>query len=75
MAADTMEMHVDGISPGQHVLVVDDLLATGGTLAAVGRLIELAGGLVVEMAVIIELTALEGRWNLETHDVFSLVQY
>ena len=73
--SDAMEMHVDGISPGQHALVVDDLLATGGTLAAVGRLIELAGGLVVEMAVIIELTALEGRWNLETHDVFSLVQY
>ena len=73
--SDTMEMHVDSISPGQHVLVVDDLLATGGTLAAVGRLIELAGGLVVEMAVIIELTALEGRRNMETHDVFSLVQY
>ena len=71
----SMEMHVDGISPGQRVLLLDDLLATGGTLEASIRLVEMSGGVVGGVGVIIELTQLEGRRRLEGYDVFSLVQY
>ena len=71
----SMEMHVDGISQGEHVLIIDDLLATGGTLAATSRLVEMAGGVVSEVGVIVELTGLEGRRLLEGYDVFSLIQY
>ena len=70
-----VEIHKDGISPGQRVLVVDDLLATGGTLAAVVQLIEQAGGRVESLAMVIELTGLEGRSLLQGYDVFTLVQY
>ena len=71
----SMEMHVDGIRPGQRVLLLDDLLATGGTLEASIRLVEMSGGVVGGVGVIIELTQLEGRRRLEGYDVFSLVQY
>ena len=70
-----MEMHVDGISHGDRVLILDDLLATGGTMAATTRLVEMAGGVVSDIAVIVELTGLEGRLRLEGYDVFSLIQY
>ncbi len=73
--SNTMEMHVDGISHGERVLILDDLLATGGTLAATSRLVEMAGGVVSEIGVIVELTGLEGRRLLEGYDVFSLIQY
>ena len=73
--SDSMEMHVDGISLGEHVLIIDDLLATGGTLAATSRLVEMAGGIVSEVGVIVELTGLEGRHLLEGYDIFSLIQY
>ena len=73
--SNSMEMHVDGISRGEHVLIIDDLLATGGTLAATSRLVEMAGGIVSEVGVIVELTGLEGRRLLEGYDVFSLIQY
>ena len=71
----TLELHADGINAGERVLVVDDLLATGGTLAATARLVEMAGGVVGGIGVIIELTQLEGRRQLAGYDVFSLLTY
>ena len=70
-----MEIHVDGILPGQKALIFDDLLATGGTLAASTRLVEKTGGLVSGIGVVIELTELEGRKILDGYDVFSILQY
>jgi len=71
----TLEIHRDAIQPGQRVLIVDDLLATGGTLAATARLVEMSGGVVVGVGVVIELTALQGRRRLKGYDVFSLIEY
>ena len=70
-----MEMHQDSIRPGERVLVLDDLLATGGTLAAAARLVEMSGGIVSAIGVVIELTDLAGRNSLGAYDVFSLVEY
>jgi adenine phosphoribosyltransferase len=72
---DSLEMHKDAIVEGQRVLIVDDLLATGGTAQAVGKLVEQAGGDVVGMAFLVELTFLNGRRKLNGYDVFSLLQY
>ena len=73
--SNTVEILEDSVSPGQRVLVLDDLLATGGTLEATVRLVELSGGVVSAVGVIIELTELQGRKRLEGYDVISLVQY
>ena len=70
-----LEMHQDALSPGDRVLILDDLLATGGTLAASARLVEMVGGVVADIGVIIELTGLKGRQQLEGYDVFSLIEY
>jgi len=70
-----IEMHTDAIAPGQRVLIVDDLLATGGTTAATVQLVEKLGGAVVGVAFVIELTFLNGRERLGNHDVFALIQY
>ena len=70
-----VEMHSDAIKPGQNALIVDDLLATGGTLQAAIKLVELAGGRVAGLALAIELLGLDGRARLRGYDVFSLVQY
>ncbi len=70
-----IEMHVDGVRQGDKVLLLDDLLATGGTLAAATRLVESIGGEVAGVAVVIELTELDGRKGLEGYDVYSIVQY
>ena len=72
---DAIEMHVDAIRRGQKVLVVDDLLATGGTMAACCRLAEKLGGVVVGCACVIELSFLHGRGKLEGREVFALVDY
>jgi adenine phosphoribosyltransferase len=72
---DSLEMHTDAIVERQRVLIVDDLLATGGTAQAVGKLVEQAGGEVVGMAFLVELTFLNGRRKLNGYDVFSLLQY
>ncbi len=72
---DTLEMHVDGVLPGERVLVVDDLLATGGTAEAVGRLVERQGARVLEYAFVIELGFLKGRERLGMDRVFSMVTY
>jgi len=70
-----LQVHVDGVAPGAKVLLVDDLLATGGTMEAGTRLIEKAGGQVVACAFLVELTFLNGRERLKPCDVFSLIQY
>ncbi len=70
-----LELHADAITPGARVLVHDDLLATGGTAAAICDLVEQLGGEIVGLAFVIELEFLEGRKHLEKHDVFSLIQY
>ncbi|MCH7606173.1 MAG: adenine phosphoribosyltransferase [Chloroflexi bacterium] len=71
----SMELHVDAIEQGARVLILDDLLATGGTLSATARLVEMAGGVVSGIGVVIELMDLNGRQQLGDYDVFSLVQY
>ncbi|MFB3829522.1 MAG: adenine phosphoribosyltransferase [Bryobacteraceae bacterium] len=72
---DSLEMHKDAIREGQRVLIVDDLLATGGTAAAVARMVEQVGGKVAGLGFVVELTFLHGRDRLKGHDVFSLLQY
>jgi adenine phosphoribosyltransferase len=70
-----IEMHIDAVSAGERILVLDDLLATGGTAAAAARLIERQGGIVEEMVFLIELAALKGREKLAGRRVFSLMVY
>ena len=72
---DSLEMHKDAILSGCRVLIVDDLLATGGTAAATARLVEQVGGIVAGLGFVIELTFLNGRRKLEGYDVYSLIQY
>ena len=72
---DTLEIHKDAIKPGERVAIVDDLLATGGTIGAVAKLVEQVGGEVVAMGFAIELTELNGRDKLGNYDISSLVQY
>ena len=70
-----LELHTDAVAKGQRVLIIDDLLATGGTMAAAVELVEKSGGHVCGLAVLIELADLNGRKALEGHDVFSLIKY
>jgi adenine phosphoribosyltransferase len=72
---DQLEMHADAIEPGQNVLIIDDVLATGGTASAVAKLVELLGGKVAGLGFVIEITFLKGREKLQGYDVFSLIQY
>jgi len=71
----TIEIHVDAIEKGQRVLVVDDLLATGGTAKATCNLVKKLGGEVVGIAFVIELSFLNGRDKLKEYEVFSLLKY
>ena len=68
----TLELHTDSIRPGQRVLVVDDVLATGGTLEAAVALVERLGGVVSSVAVVVELAALGGRQRVAPHPVHAL---
>ena len=68
----TLEMHADSLRPGQRVLLVDDVLATGGTLEAAVALVERLGGVVTAVSVVIELAALGGRQRLAPHTVHAL---
>ena len=70
-----LQVHTDGVPQGASVLLVDDVLATGGTMHAGCQLIEKAGGLVAGCAFLLELTFLHGREKLRPHEVFSLLQY
>ena len=72
---DTLEIHKDAVLPGQRVLIVDDVLATGGTAAAVAQLVEKLGGKVAGFAFVIELDFLHGRDKLNGYPVNSLVHY
>lgn len=72
---DVLEIHKDAIKPGQRVAIVDDLLATGGTMEAAAKLIEKLGGEVVSMQFLIELEFLNGRDKLSQYDVNSLIKY
>ena len=72
---DVLEIHKDAIKKGQRVAIVDDLLATGGTVDAVAKLVEKVGAEVVALDFAIELTELRGRDKLEGYEIMSLVQY
>lgn len=72
---DTLEMHIDGVARGQRVLVVDDLLATGGTVQACCKLLENSGATVVGCAFLIDLTSLGGEERVAPYDSFSLIRY
>jgi adenine phosphoribosyltransferase len=71
----TLEVHSDAVDPGDRVLIVDDVIATGGTAAAAARLVERLGGTVAGIACLIELEFLGGRKRLDGYDLFSLVRY
>ncbi|MDT8717476.1 adenine phosphoribosyltransferase [Clostridium sp. 19966] len=73
--SDILEIHKDAIKPGAKVAIVDDLLATGGTIGAVAKLVEMVGGEVVSLNFVIELTDLKGGEKLEKYKVNSLVKY
>jgi adenine phosphoribosyltransferase len=71
----TIEMHKDAIKPGQKVVLVDDLIATGGTIEAAAKLVEKLGGEVVKMLFVMELAGLNGRERLKDYDVYSVLTY
>lgn len=73
--SDTLEMHKDAIQPGQRVVLVDDLLATGGTMEATIKLVKELGGEIAGLAFAVELDFLNGRSRFPEHDVFSLLHY
>ena len=70
-----VEIHEDAITKGQNVLIVDDLIATGGTILATIKLVELLGGKIAEIAFVVELIDLKGREKLKNYNVFSLVEF
>ena len=72
---DALEIHTDSISKGQKVLIIDDLLATGGTIAATTKLVTRLGGIIAGIAMIIELSFLKGREKIEQFEFYSLVNY
>ena len=72
---DVLEIHRDAISPGQRVLIIDDVLATGGTASAVARLVQMLNGKVAGLGFILELDFLKGREKLSGYDVHSLLHY
>ena len=72
---DALEMHVDAIRPGEKVVVIDDLLATGGTAEAGCRLVEEAGGEIVKVLFLVELPELEGRKKLNNYDIDSIITF
>lgn len=71
----TLEMHKDAILPGQKVVIIDDLIATGGTIEAIIKMVESLGGEVVKICFVMELAGLEGRKRLEGYQVSSIITY
>lgn len=72
---DTLEMHEDAVRPGDHILLIDDLIATGGTARAVAEMIEAQGGRVAGAGFVVELEFLNGRQALPGYEVFSILKY
>lgn len=72
---DALTIHQDALTPGQRVLIVDDLLATGGTISATIELVKLLGGVIVGIAFLVELSELKGRNRLNGYNVLSLITY
>jgi adenine phosphoribosyltransferase len=72
---DGVEIHRDAVEPGQKVLIVDDVLATGGTACAAVKLVEMLGGKVAGLSFVIELDFLKGRDKLPGHEISSLLHY
>jgi adenine phosphoribosyltransferase len=73
--ADLLEIHRDAVLPGEHVLIVDDVIATGGTAAAAARLVERLGGTVAGFTFLLELVELDGRARIKGHRVHSVLRY
>jgi|SRR5882724_5687472 len=73
--SDSLEIHIDAIQPGQRVVIVDDLLATGGTMQATVQLVRQLGGVIAGLAFAVELDFLKGRQKFAEYDVFSLLHY
>ena len=71
----TIEIHKDAIKPGDRVVIVDDLIATGGTIEAITKLVESLGGEIVKIAFVMELEGLKGREKLAKYDIASLIKY
>ena len=71
----TIEMHKDSIKPGQKVVIIDDLIATGGTTEAIIKLVEELGGVVVKVVFLMELKGLKGREKLNGYDIDAVIQY
>ena len=71
----TLEIHKDAINPGDKVVIVDDLIATGGTIEAITKLVDMLGGEVVKIVFLLELEGLKGRDKLEDYNVASVIQY
>lgn len=72
---DVLEMHIDAINPGQKVIIVDDLLATGGTIFSTIELVKQLKGDILALAFLIELTYLNGREHLKEYDIYSVIKY
>jgi adenine phosphoribosyltransferase len=70
-----LELHIDGVEKNQRVVIIDDLLATGGTAEAAAKLVEKCGGEIVEMAFLVELGFLKGRERLAKYPIFSAITY
>jgi adenine phosphoribosyltransferase len=73
--SDTLQMHRDAVGNGHRVLIIDDLLATGGTASAVAQMVEQQGGIVAGLGFVIELDFLDGRKKLANREIFSLLHY
>ena len=71
----TLELHIDGVEKNQRVVIIDDLLATGGTAEAAAKLVEKCGGEIIEFAFLVELGFLKGRERLGKYPVFSAITY
>ncbi len=72
---DTLEIHTDAIKPRENVLLLDDLIATGGSLKAAAKMIEKLGGIIVDITVIIELVDLNGRKKIEPYNLYSIIEF